>query len=176
MEFLAEDSTLSLWLVQYGSFALFALLAVGILALPVPEESLMVAAGLLMSNGNLNVWPTFFAAFAGSACGISMSYFVGRTAGHFFLVKYGRWVGFTEKRITKAHEWFEKFGTWALMIGYFIPGVRHFTGFCAGTTDLKFSRFLIFAFVGAFLWVSTFLTLGYYFGDCCIAFFTRSLS
>lgn len=169
MDFLAEGSSLSLWLVQYGAFALFGLLALGIFALPVPEESLMVAAGLLMSNGNVAIGSTFLAALLGSICGISMSYLVGRTAGHYVVTKYGRWVGLTERRMKKAHRWFEQFGTWALLVGYFIPGVRHFTGLCAGSTDLEPSRFILFAWSGALLWVSTFLSVGYFFGDCCIA-------
>lgn len=170
MELLSENSSLSLWLLQYGSFALFGLLAVGILALPVPEETLMVLAGALMSHGNLSITTTVLSAFLGSVCGISMSYFIGRTAGHYFLHKIGPWIGLTEKRLQKAHEWFERFGTWTLMIGYFIPGLRHFTGFSAGTTDLEFNRFALFAYTGAFLWVSVFLSFGYFFGDYCMAF------
>jgi membrane protein DedA with SNARE-associated domain len=166
MEFLAENSTFSLWLLQYGSFALFGLLAIGILALPVPEETLMVVAGLLMSQGRLSLTATPLAALFGSICGISMSYFIGRTAGNYCIHKFGSYVGLTENRIRNAHEWFEKFGTWTLLIGYFIPGLRHFTGFSAGMTSLEFPRFALFAYFGALLWTSAFLSVGYYFGDC----------
>ena len=168
MELFAENSTFSLWLLNYGSFALFGLLAVGIIALPVPEETLMVFAGLLMSQGKLSLATTPFAAFFGSICGMTVSYFLGRTAGHYCIHKFGPWIGLTEKRLQKAHDWFERFGTWTLMIGYFIPGLRHFTGFSAGTTDLEFNRFALFAYTGAFFWVSTFLSLGYFFGDYCV--------
>ena len=173
MELLSENSTLSLWLLHYGSFALFGLLAVGIIAVPVPEETLMVLAGVLMSQGNLSVVATPLAAFLGSVCGISVSYWLGRTAGHNFLHRYGKWVGLTEKRLKKAHNWFERFGTWTLLIGYFIPGLRHFTGFSAGSTDLELNRFALFAYSGALLWVSTFLSVGYFFGDYWVAFFAR---
>ena len=169
MEFLAEDTAFTAWLLHYGSFALFGLLALGIIAFPVPEESLMIAAGFLMSNGNLPVGSTVLASLGGSICGITISYIIGRTAGHYAVTKYGKWIGLSTQKLKKAHEWFEKFGTWALFVGYFIPGVRHFTGFCAGTTDLEISRFTLFAYFGALVWVSTFLSIGYFFGDYCIA-------
>jgi membrane protein DedA with SNARE-associated domain len=169
MEFFAENSTFSLWLLQYGSFALFGLLAVGIIAMPVPEETLMILAGLLMSQGKLSLTLTPIAALTGSMLGITLSYVLGRTAGMYFVHRFGKWVGLTEKRLQKAHDWFEKFGIYTLVIGYFIPGIRHFTGFSAGTTNVEFDRFALFAYLGAFLWVSTFLSLGYFFSDYWIA-------
>jgi membrane protein DedA with SNARE-associated domain len=51
-----------------------------------------------------------------------------------------------------------------LIIGYFVPGVRHFTAIVAGTSKLEYHGFATFAYTGALLWVSTFLFLGYHFG------------
>lgn len=159
------------WLVQYGSITLFFLLALGIIAFPVPEETLMVFAGILMSNGELRIAPTILAALAGSITGITISYMLGKTLGHFFLHKYGGWVGIKTKHVDAAHSWFEHYGKWSLFIGYFIPGIRHFTGFTAGTTDLEFRHFALFAYVGALFWVSTFLSIGYFFGHVWLALF-----
>jgi len=169
MEHLPNPDIFSLWLIQYGSLALFFLLALGIIALPIPEETLMVISGVLMYNGYLRISPTILAAFAGSITGITVSYIVGKTAGHFFLYRYAPYFGVKEHHLQKAHDWFERFGTWALFIGYFIPGVRHFTGFIAGTTDLKYPRFALFAYCGAIVWASTFLAIGYIFGDYFLA-------
>ena len=63
------------------------------------------------------------------------------------------------------HKWFERAGHWALFVGYFIAGVRHFTAIAAGTSKLSFPSFIAYAWSGGALWVSTFLTLGYYLGD-----------
>jgi membrane protein DedA with SNARE-associated domain len=164
MDFVPAQDIFSIWLMQYGSIALFLLLTAGIIALPVPEETLMVFAGILMHKGNLPVIPTILAAFFGALCGISMSYLIGRTAGQFLVTKYGTWVGLTKKRFQKAHNWFEKFGKWALLIGYFIPGVRHLTGISAGTSGFSYRHFAHYAYLGAALWVSTFLSIGYFFG------------
>lgn len=171
MECLLENEYLSAWLLQYGSFALFSLLVVGIIALPVPEETLMVVTGILMGQGKLNIPVTVFAAYAGSICGITISYLLGKTLGYYFVHRYGSWVGLTEKKLAKAHLWFERVGKWALVIGYFIPGVRHFTGFSVGTTKMQYGKFALFAYTGALLWVSTFLSLGYFYSDQCITIF-----
>lgn len=171
METLADNHTLHTWLIHYGSFALFILLTIGILALPVPEETLMVIAGVLMSHGKLQIPQTIVAAFLGSMCGITTSYVLGRTAGHFLILRYGKWVGIGQEHIDKAHAWFERFGKWTLFIGYFIPGIRHFTGFTAGTTSLDFREFALFAYSGAIIWVTTFLSIGYFFGNYWFAFF-----
>lgn len=152
------------WLHQYGSLSLFVLLALGIIAFPVPEETLMVVAGVFMANGTLPIDSTIFAALAGSISGITGSYLIGRTAGLYVLTRYGGWAGITNEHIDKAHAWFERYGKWSLVFGYFIPGIRHFTGVSAGAASLKWWQFCLFAYSGAVLWVSTFLSLGYFFG------------
>lgn len=171
MEHLLANEMLSAWLLQYGSLALFFLLVVGIIALPVPEETLMVLTGILMGQGKLNIPITVFAAYAGSICGITISYLLGKTLGYYFVHRYGGWVGLNEKKIAKAHNWFERVGKWSLVIGYFIPGVRHFTGFSVGATEMAYGKFALFAYTGAILWVSTFLSLGYFCSDQCIYVF-----
>jgi len=167
MDCLPDNETLLYWLTHYGSITLFVLLAIGIIAVPVPEETLMVIAGAIMEQGKLPIAGTIIAAYAGSICGITMSYMLGRTAGIYFIHKYGSWLGLTEQRLQIAHNWFEKYGKWTLLIGYFIPGVRHFTGFSAGTTGLEFRQFAIYAYSGAIFWVTTFLSIGYFFGTYC---------
>lgn len=171
MNCLLENEILSNWLLQYGSIALFILLTVGIVILPVPEETLMVVAGILMKNGNLNIITTVLAAYIGSICGITISYLLGRTVGHYLINKYGGWIGATPSRLERIHQWFERFGKWTLSFGYFIPGVRHFTGFVSGLTELDYKQFALFAYTGALLWVSTFLSIGYFFSHYCLACF-----
>src|SRR5262249_8318893 len=90
-----------------------------------------------------------------------------------FVKKYGHRVGLTTAKMQKAHDWFAKFGKWTLTIGYFIPGVRHFTGFCAGMSKFEFKDFALFAYTGAFLWVTIFIFLGYCFGNYWLALIER---
>lgn len=161
------------WLSEYGSIAIFILLALGIVAFPVPEETLMVFSGILMSNGSLPIHETILAAIGGSLCGITMSYVIGRTAGSFLIHKYGGWLGLTEEKLQIAHNWFEHYGKWSLFVGYFVPGVRHFTGLTAGTTNLDFRQFMLFAYTGGILWVTTFLSAGYFFGEYFLILFKK---
>lgn len=153
-----------IWLLKYKGIALFLLLALGIVGLPIPDETLMTFAGVYMAKNELSFAPTLFAAYAGSLVGITISYLIGRTAGAYLVRKYGPRFGLTQERIDRVHRWFEKIGKWTLLVGYFVPGVRHLTGYVAGTTELSFVQFAIFAYTGAILWCTLFLSLGYFSG------------
>lgn len=165
LDFLAEHELLAQWLMNYGSFALFGLLAVGIIALPIPDESLMVLSGVLMFNGSLDIAPTLLAAYAGSMTGITISFIIGKTFGKYVIRRFGGWLGVTDEKIRSVYEKFHHFGKWALFFGYFIPGIRHLTGVVAGSIGLEYGYFAIFAYSGAFVWSSVFLSLGYFFGS-----------
>ena len=151
------------WLNQYGQFAIVILLALGIIGLPIPDETLIAVSGAMVAKGDWGLVITFLAVFSGAMIGISVSYLIGATIGHYLVKHYGKWIGFTEQRVARAHHWFERIGKWALVIGYFIPGVRHLTGYVAGTLELPFREFALFAYFGALLWTIIFFTLGYFF-------------
>lgn len=153
------------WLSHYGSIALFILLAVGIFGLPIPDETLLVVAGFLMAKGHLSWYATIPSAFLGTIVGITSSYIIGYTAGRILVLKYGKYLGITPENYAKAHQWFEKIGKYCLLISYYIPGVRHLAGILAGTTYLRFWEFALFAYTGAIIWASTFLSIGYFFYD-----------
>lgn len=160
-----EDTVLQ-WVATYGYIAIFALLLTGIVGLPVPDEFLLTGCGFLVYQGDLHLVPTFASALAGSMCGITCSYFIGRTIGWKFLhSRAGRMLHIRDQDIRRVHDWFDRIGHWALMIGYYIPGVRHFTAVVAGTSKLEFPEFALFAYGGALIWVSTFLFIGYHFGQ-----------
>lgn len=150
------------WLLHYGSIILFFLLALGIVGLPIPDETLLFTAGWLICKGKLGLISTFIAAFAGSIFGITISYVLGLATGPWLIKKYGKKLRITEERIQKVHYWYERIGKWTLVIGYFVPVLRHLSGYVAGSTKLKYKQFMLFAYTGALIWVITFLSLGYY--------------
>ena len=157
--------TILRWLAHYGYVGLFASLVLGIAGLPIPDETFLVFSGYLVSRGQLHPVLTWATAFAGSVGGITLSYVIGRTAGYGFVHRYGRYIHFKESQLRKVEEWFERIGHWLLTIGYFIPGVRHFTALVAGMSGMPWKPFAKFAYPGAALWVSSFLALGYFLGD-----------
>ena len=153
------------WLSQYGYAGLFALLMSGIIGLPIPDETLLVFSGYLISAGRLRPVETFLAGFAGAVSGISISFLLGRTLGHTAVEKYGRYIHLTAERVHRVERWFEKVGNWLLSVGYFIPGVRHFTALVAGMSGVPFRVFAPYAYGGAAVWVLFFLTVGYLVGE-----------
>lgn len=148
----------------HGYPGVFALLTLGIVGLPVPDEWLLTFVGYLVFKGQFQVVPALATVILGSICGISVSYGLGRTLGHFFVRRYGRWFHLTEERMGRAQAWFDRTGRWSLLVGYFIPGVRHLAGFVAGTSRLRFPEFGLFAYSGAILWSSTFVSIVYFSG------------
>jgi membrane protein DedA with SNARE-associated domain len=153
------------WIAQYGYLAIFFLLVFGVIGLPIPDETLLTFSGYLIYKGNFSAPPAFAAALAGSATGITISYVLGRSFGLALLHRYGKYLHLTPERLNRAHAWFERIGHWALTLGYFIPGVRHLTAYAAGMAEVRPHQFAIFAYTGSILWVSTFLSLGYFLGE-----------
>ncbi|MBZ5603021.1 MAG: DedA family protein [Acidobacteriia bacterium] len=153
------------WITTYGYGAIFLLLMLGVVGLPIPDETLLVFSGYLISKGTMHPLPAWMCAVAGSWCGISLSYTIGRTLGLGFIHKFGKYIHVTEERLTGVHKWFDRMGHWVLFFGYYIAGVRHFSAILAGTSGLSFPSFIAYAWAGGLLWVTTFLTLGYYLGE-----------
>ena len=154
------------WVSTYGYVAIFTLLVLGIVGLPVPDEFLLVFSGYLVFSGRLIAPGAFAAALAGSLCGITCSYLLGRNLGLPLLhSKLGRYVHISDLHIRRVHDWFHRAGHWTLFFGYYIPGVRHFTAVVAGTSGLEYGPFALYAYSGALVWVSVFLWIGYHFGE-----------
>jgi membrane protein DedA with SNARE-associated domain len=153
------------WVAVHGYGAIFLLLVLGVVGLPIPDETLLVFCGYLIGRGSMRPVPAFLSALAGSWCGISLSYTIGRTLGAGAVRRYGKYLHLTDERLAYVHQWFDRVGHWALFAGYFIAGVRHLTAITAGTSKLEFPSFVVYAWSGGAVWVATFLTLGYYLGD-----------
>jgi membrane protein DedA with SNARE-associated domain len=153
------------WIATYGYGFIFFALMMGVVGLPIPDETLLVYCGYLISTGHMRPLPAWLCAVAGSWCGISLSYAIGRTLGLGVVHRFGKYLHITQERMDYVHSWFDRIGHWALLAGYYIAGVRHFTAIVAGTSKLRFVSFAAYAWTGGLLWATTFLTLGYYLGE-----------
>ncbi|MEV2910604.1 DedA family protein [Paenibacillus larvae] len=164
-EWLNLKETVFSLLADYGYYALYSLLALGIIGLPIPDETLMAFVGsMTMHGGPMNFWASLAVAYAGTMTGMTISYTVGRKVGKPFLYKYGKWMKLTPARLQKAENWFRKYGLWTVGFGYFVPGVRHFTCYLAGMSGVKWWKYLLYAGSGALVWCVTFLLLGRWIG------------
>jgi membrane protein DedA with SNARE-associated domain len=153
------------WINQFGYAGIFGLLVLGIVGLPVPDETLLTFAGYLVWRGDLKLVPAIAAAFLGSVCGITVSYTLGRLTGYFLVERYGARVRMGPERVHMVHDWFRRLGRFTLTFGYYVPGVRHLTAYVAGASELEYPVFALFAYPGAFLWSVSFISLGYLLGD-----------
>jgi membrane protein DedA with SNARE-associated domain len=153
------------WIDLYGYAVLFFGLVFGVVGLPVPDESMLALFGYLVSTGRFNFVLTYVIASFGSLTGITLSYWIGRWGGYRLIHRFGPRFHLTEERLQRVHGWFDRIGKWTLTIGYFIPGVRHFTALIAGASELRYPVFAAFAYSGGLIWSLTFITIGYYLGE-----------
>ncbi|WP_048602021.1 DedA family protein [Rubeoparvulum massiliense] len=156
--------TLRSWLDQYDYFILFFTLMTELIILTLPGELLMSYAGFLVSEGKLNWLVSILVAGLGSSIGITFTYLIGFHYGAPFLKKHGQRVHLGPDKFEKASQWFEKQGNKVLLITYFIPGVRHISGYFSGITKIPYRIFAIYAYTGALIWTSTFITIGKFLG------------
>lgn len=145
---------------RFGYLILGLGLMMEVLALPLPGEFLMSYTGLLVFQGRMN-WPlSVLCAALGSSTGVTIAYWIGYKAGRPFFEKVGPKIHLGPDKLDKVSGWFDRYGNKVLLIAYYIPGVRHFTGYFAGVTRLPFRTFAVYAYTGAFLWTGLFISLG----------------
>lgn len=157
--------SLLLIITKYSYFGIFIALGLGIIGLPIPDETLMAYAGFLVFQGKLNYFYTIMVAFLGTSCGITLGYILGRTFGNPFIKRYSSKMYVNPTHIQNAEIFYNRYGKFALFIGYFIPGVRHLTAIFAGTSLMPYRMFALFAYTGGLLWTITLVSLGYFLGE-----------
>ncbi|WP_088228229.1 DedA family protein [Desulfosporosinus sp. FKB] len=143
---------------HYGYLGLYVILGISILGIPLPDETLMVFIGFLTYEGKLNSILAVLFAASGSITGITIAYFLGRLFQQKVMHHLKKHAG--SERLEKAFQWYHRHGGKLLTIGYFIPGVRHLSGYIAGLTRLSYKSFAFFAYLGAILWVSIWVIIG----------------
>jgi membrane protein DedA with SNARE-associated domain len=156
---------LLLSITKYSYFEIFVALGLGIVGLPIPDETLMAYAGFLVFQGKLNYLCTILVAFMGTSCGITIGYVLGKTLGNPFIKKYAAKMNVNPADIQDAENFYNRYGKFALFIGYFIPGVRHLTAIIAGASLMPYRTFVLFAYTGGFLWTIALVSLGYFLGE-----------
>lgn len=128
-----------------------------------PGDSLLFTAGLLASQGYLDLYGLIVISIAAAILGNNVGYYTGKNLGHTLFTKKHSFF-FSPKRVEEAHEFFGKRGGKSLILARFIPAIRTFAPIAAGIGEMRYKKFLIFNATGALLWGILLPVLGYTLG------------
>ncbi len=120
--------------------------------IPLPSEVILPFGGYLVSTGQLEFYRTVMAGTVGGTIGSALSYYLGLWGGRPFLVRYGRYFGFSMKHLALADRWFERYGEATVFFTRLMPVVRTFISLPAGISGMNFKRFLVYTFLGSLPW------------------------
>jgi membrane protein DedA with SNARE-associated domain len=159
---------LVIWLVNtvqgLGYIGLFLLMFFGNALVPIPVEAILIPAGYLVQQGEMNLVAVIASVMVGDICGSLFSYYVALYFGRKFLYAYGKYLFFTHERIEKLDKFFASHGQISVLTGRLIPGLRHFMAFPAGLSHMNVKRFVLYTGVGGGLWMLTLIGVGYLIG------------
>jgi membrane-associated protein len=129
-----------------------------------PEESLLFVTGTLAAKGALNIWTITLLLMFSNVIGECVNYYVGRRFGA-RIFKSNNSIIFNKKHIKKAQAFYDSYGGKTIIIAKFIPLIRTFIPFIAGTAEVKFTSFIFYNMIGSIPWVTLFIIGGYFFGN-----------
>ncbi|MDR3257975.1 MAG: DedA family protein [Mycoplasmataceae bacterium] len=155
---------------NYGSITYLILFLIifcetGLVIMPIlPGDSLLFVCGALAALKALNILVIFFVLFLAAILGDACNYAIGKYLGHRLLSNdKSRFI--KKEHILKTKTFFEKHGPKTIVLARFVPIVRTFAPFLAGSGDMKYVKFFSYNVIGAFFWVSIFVFGGYFFGN-----------
>ncbi len=164
------DEHLFEFITNYGTWIyaiLFLIIFVetGLVVMPfLPGDSLLFAAGALAaSTGAMNPWLLIFLLFIAAVAGDTLNYHIGKYIGPRVFELDSKFIN--KQHLLKTHEFFERHGGKTIIFARFIPFARTFAPFVAGAGSMNYKFFLTYNVIGGFLWIASFITLGYLFGN-----------
>ena len=150
---------------HWGYWAVVGLLFLEDFGMPVPGETVLVAAAFYAGLGQLNILVVILAGIAAAIMGDNVGFMIGYYGGHPLAERYGRYVFLTSRRLEHAMDFFERYGGRVVVVARFIDGLRQLNGIIAGMSEMVWLRFLAFNLLGAVLWVCFWSGIGYYGGS-----------
>lgn len=132
---------------------------------PIPSELIMPLAGYTAAKGEANIVLVIVAGTAGSLAGAFFWYGLGRLIDHERLKgladRHGRLITMTRADLTRADNWFDAYGQYAVLFGRLIPTVRTLISIPAGLSKMPVARFLLFSGIGTAIWTTLLALFGY---------------
>lgn len=152
------------WVYAILFFIVFA--ETGLVVTPfLPGDSLLFAVGALAaSTGKLDPWLCGAIIMLAAFCGDNVNYWVGRTLGP-RVFRFEDSVFFHRKHLERTEQFYNRYGSRAVIIARFVPIVRTFAPFVAGIGKMPYPRYIAFSCIGSMLWVPICVGAGVFFGD-----------
>lgn len=167
---LAHLSQLIIHLIQQsGYLAVFVLMTLESMLVPIPSEVTMPFAGFLAQQGHVVFWIVVFLGALGNLIGSLIAYAVGYFLEESVILKlikqYGKFILVTEHEYLRAVKWFKKYGTGVTFFSRLLPVVRTFISLPAGLAEMNIWKFSFYTFAGSLLWSALLTYIGYILGS-----------
>jgi membrane-associated protein len=156
-------------LSQYGSPALFAVVTIAAVGVPLPITLLLIVTGSLISQGVMNFWVAIGLAGAGSVIGDQIGYGIGRWGGNELVDKFTRLLGGPE-RLEKAQSTARRWGGPGIFFSrWLVTALGPWVNLASGLAGYPWMRFLVWDTLGEFLGTLIYVGLGKVFSDRVLA-------
>ena len=155
---------------NYGNWIYAILFAIvfcetGLVVLPfLPGDSMLFAAGTIAAVGDMNIFVLIGLLIVAAVLGDFVNFEIGKHFGQKLFSNPNSKI-FKQSYLQKTHDYYERYGGRTIIIARFIPIVRTFAPFVGGMGNMNYAQFARYNIVGAVLWVVSFTTLGYFFGQ-----------
>ena len=149
---------------HWGYVALFVVVVLGNVGVPLPEETVLAVAGYLVWRGDMRLPVVLVVGVVSAVAGDNLGYWVGRRFGRNALPRYAHWVLGHPERLSTMAGFIERRGPFAVFVARFIPGIRFMAGPLAGGLGMRFTRFFVANVLGALVYVPTVVGAGYAIG------------
>ncbi|HET9078235.1 MAG TPA: DedA family protein [Acidimicrobiales bacterium] len=150
----------------YGYAAVFVLVGAESLGIPLPGETILIAAGIYAGTTHkLNIWLIFAVAAAAAVIGDNIGFWIGDKGGYRLLRRYGRYVRADETKIKIGRLVFDRHGGKVVFFGRFVSVLRTYAAFLAGTLKMRWRRFLPFNAAGGIVWAAIYSFVPYQVGS-----------
>lgn len=129
-----------------------------------PGDSLIFIVGAFSGTGHLNLLISYIVLLSAAILGDSVNYWLGNKLGPKVFSKENSRI-FNKSYLEKTREFYKKYGSKTIIIARFVPIVRTFAPFVAGIGKMDYKTFLTYNIIGAFIWVTSLMLAGYFFGN-----------
>jgi membrane protein DedA with SNARE-associated domain len=155
-------------IIHFGYIGIFTAALVETLFPIIPSELIFPLAGYVAQSQNLGIVQAIMFGFMGSlgsTFGAIIIYFLSLKVGRKVILKIGKYILINETKLHKSEIWFQKYGKAAVLLGRLAPGIRELISVPAGLAKMNLIPFILFTFIGSFLWSLSLTMIGFYLGD-----------